>query len=54
MFFRANRKQLLNLSFIAKIHLGIAGGIDVELQGGPVVEISRRQARLFKERTGPT
>jgi two-component system LytT family response regulator len=51
-FFRANRRQILNLSFIGKVHLGIAGGIDVELEGGPIVEISRRQARLFKERTG--
>jgi two-component system LytT family response regulator len=51
-FFRANRKQLVNLSFIASVHLGIGGGIDVELRDGPLVEISRRQARLFRERTG--
>ncbi len=50
-FFRANRKQLVNLCFIAAVHLGVGGGIDVELRGGPLVEISRRQARLFRERT---
>jgi two-component system LytT family response regulator len=50
-FFRANRKQILHLDFISAVHLGIGGGIGVELRGGPSIEISRRQARLFRERT---
>ena len=48
-FFRANRSQIVNLEFIEKVHLGINGRLDVTLRGGPEVEISRRQARLFRE-----
>lgn len=49
-FFRANRSQIINLEFIEKVSLGINGRLDVTLRGGgPEVEISRRQARLFRE-----
>jgi two-component system, LytTR family, response regulator len=48
-FFRANRSQIVNLEFIEKVDLGINGRLDVTLRGGPEVEISRRQARLFRE-----
>jgi two-component system, LytTR family, response regulator len=49
-FFRANRSQIINLEFIEKVDLGINGRLDVTLRtGGPEVEISRRQARLFRE-----
>jgi len=49
-FFRANRSQIINLAFIDKVDLGINGRLDVTLRGGgPAVEISRRQARLFRE-----
>jgi two-component system LytT family response regulator len=49
-FFRANRSQIVNLEFIEKVSLGINGRLDVTLRGGgPEVEISRRQARLFRE-----
>jgi two-component system, LytTR family, response regulator len=49
-FFRANRSQIINLEFIEKVALGINGRLDVTLRGGgPEVEISRRQARLFRE-----
>jgi two-component system, LytTR family, response regulator len=51
-FFRANRSQIINLEFIEKVDLGINGRLDVTLRGGgPEVEISRRQARLFREQT---
>jgi two-component system LytT family response regulator len=50
-FFRANRSEIINLEFIENVHLGINGGLQVQLRGGPEVEISRRQARLFRERT---
>jgi two-component system LytT family response regulator len=49
-FFRANRRQILNLDFIAGVELGIGGRLHVQLRDGPEVEISRRQARLFKMR----
>lgn len=51
-FFRANRRQILNLSFIEEVELGRNGRLHVQLRGGPEVEISRRQARLFKARSG--
>jgi two-component system LytT family response regulator len=49
-FFRANRSQIINLEFIEKVDLGINGRLDVTLRGGgPEVEISRRQARVFRQ-----
>jgi two-component system, LytTR family, response regulator len=49
-FFRANRSQIINLEFIESVDLGINGRLDVTLRGGgPEIEISRRQARLFRE-----
>jgi two-component system, LytTR family, response regulator len=50
-FFRANRRQIINLDFIESVELGISGRMHVQLRGGPEVEISRRQAQLFKHRT---
>ena len=50
-FFRANRRQLINLDFIAGVEIGVGGRLHVHLRDGPEVEISRRQARLFKLRT---
>lgn len=50
-FFRANRKQIINLEFIESVELGVGGQLHVQLRGGPEVEISRRQARLFKAQT---
>lgn len=51
-FFRANRQQLINLDFVAAVELGVGGRLHVQLRGGPEVEISRRQARIFKSRLG--
>jgi two-component system LytT family response regulator len=47
-FFRANRRQIINLEFIEGVELGVNGRLHAQLRGGPEVEISRRQARLFK------
>jgi two-component system LytT family response regulator len=47
-FFRANRRQIINVDFIEGVELGIGGQLHVQLRGGPEVEISRRQARLFR------
>jgi two-component system LytT family response regulator len=49
-FFRANRRQLINLDFIDGVELGVGGRLHVQLKDGPEVEISRRQARLFRAR----
>lgn len=47
-FFRANRKQIINVDFIENVELGIGGQLHVQLRGGSEVDISRRQARLFR------
>lgn len=49
-YFRANRKHIINLSFIDKIEPWFSGGLLVTLRGsGEKIEISRRQAIRFKE-----
>ena len=50
-FFRANRRQIINLKFIEGIEAGINGRLHAQLRDGPEIEISRRQARLFKTLT---
>ena len=52
LFFRANRRQIINLSFIDQIEPGVNGRLHVDLRGGPEVEISRRQSSLFKTQSG--
>jgi len=47
-FFRVNRRQIINLDFIERVELGVNGRLHAQLRDGPEVEISRRQARLFK------
>jgi two-component system, LytTR family, response regulator len=47
-FFRANRRQIINLDFIESVEMGVGGQMHVQLRDGPEVEISRRQARLFR------
>lgn len=53
LFFRANRSQIINLEFIEAVEVGLGGRLHVQLRGGPEVEISRRQAQLFRRRTMP-
>lgn len=50
-FFRANRREIVNLSFIESVEPGLNGRLHAQLRDGPEVEISRRQARFFKELT---
>lgn len=50
VFLRANRRQILNLSWIDKIEPWFSGGLLVHLKGGARVELSRRQAREFREK----
>jgi two-component system, LytTR family, response regulator len=50
-FFRANRRQIINMDFIESIETGINGRLHVQLRGGPEVEVSRRQAILFRARS---
>jgi two-component system LytT family response regulator len=50
LFFRANRSQIINLDFIEAVEVGVSGRLHVQLRDGPEVEISRRQAQLFRRR----
>ena len=51
LFFRCNRKHIVNLNFIDKIEPWFSGGLQVTLKGEKAekIEISRRQSIRFKE-----
>jgi len=49
MFFRANRKHIINLRWIERIEPYFNGGLLVDLKGGEKIEVSRRQTVKFKE-----
>ena len=49
VFFRANRKHIVNLHMIEKVESYFNGGLLLELKGGEKVEVSRRQTVKFKE-----
>jgi two-component system LytT family response regulator len=50
-FFRANRQQIINLESIRSVDIGVGGRLHVQLHDGREIQISRRQARQFRERT---
>ncbi len=49
LFFRVNRKFIVNLNQIVKIENWFNGGLQVELKCGTKLEISRRQTIKFKD-----
>jgi two-component system LytT family response regulator len=49
IFFRANRKHIVNLKMIGSVEPFFNGGLLLEIKGGEKVEVSRRQAVRFKE-----
>ncbi|WP_317044282.1 LytR/AlgR family response regulator transcription factor [Flavobacterium davisii] len=49
-FFRANRNQIINTNYIKNIDLWFSGNLLVHLHDEQKIEISRRQASLFKEK----
>lgn len=48
-FFRANRKEIINLRKVDRIEPYFSGGLLVYLKSGERIEISRRQAIRFRE-----
>jgi len=50
-YFRANRSQIVNLEFIERVEPGEGGRLHVQMRDGPEIEVSRRQARLFRARS---
>lgn len=49
VFFRTNRKHIVNLRMIEKVEPYFNGGLLLELKGGDKIEVSRRQTLRFKE-----
>ena len=49
VFFRANRKHIVNLRMIERVEPYFNGGLLLEIKGGERVEVSRRQSVRFKE-----
>lgn len=49
IFFRANRKHIVNLRMIEKVEPFFNGGLLLEIKGGEKIEVSRRQTVKFKE-----
>jgi two-component system, LytTR family, response regulator len=52
MFFRANRKQLINLKWIRNIQPWFSGGLLVTLKDSTRVQMSRRAAQTFRAKMG--
>lgn len=51
--FRANRSQIVNLSWIETVGNGIEGRLTVKMRNGKRIEISRRQSRTLRELLNP-
>jgi two-component system LytT family response regulator len=49
IFFRANRKHIINMRMIEKVEPYFNGGLILDLKAGEKIEVSRRQAVKFKE-----
>lgn len=49
LFFRISRRHIVNLQWISEIAPAVSGGLQLTLKGGQEVEVSRRQAGLFRE-----
>ena len=49
MFFRAGRKEIINLKWIDTVDITVSGGLLVNLRGGRKVEMSRRQSVRMRE-----
>lgn len=52
LFFRASRGVLVNLRHVARVDPSVGEGYTLTLKGGAEIEVSRRQARAFRDRLG--
>lgn len=52
IFFRANRAQVINTRAITDVAEWFNGGLQITLASGDKVEVSRRQAALFRKQKG--
>lgn len=51
LFFRASRTEMVNVQSVTAVEPWFSGGLRLTLKTGRLVEVSRRQARAFRERT---
>ena len=49
VFFRAGRKEIINLNWIDRVDIAVGGGLTVTMRGGRTVEMSRRQSTRLRE-----
>lgn len=49
VFFRASRRHIVNLKWVASVGPDVAGGLVIRLKTGIDVEMSRRRAALFRQ-----
>jgi two-component system, LytTR family, response regulator len=49
VFFRAGRKEIINLKWIDRVDIAVGGGLTVTMRGGRTVEMSRRQSTRLRE-----
>jgi len=50
LFFRANRRQILSLGYIASVVPWFSNSLKVKLRSGEEVEVSRRSAKAFRQK----
>lgn len=50
-FFRTSRQHIVNLQWVKSIDPSVAGGLELTLKDGRMVEVSRRQTQKFREAT---
>ncbi len=51
LFFRASRTEMVNVQSVTAVEPWFSGGLRLTLKSGRQVEVSRRQARAFRDRT---
>ena len=51
-YFRANRKQIINVKFVDRIDKGFNGKLKITMFTGEQVEVSRRQSAQFQSLFG--
>ena len=51
VFFRANRRQIINLRWVQSIRPWFRRGLRIKLHSGSEIEISRRRSQLFRDLT---
>jgi two-component system LytT family response regulator len=51
-FFRINRTEIVNIKYIQEVHRTSGGGLELKLQSGELLKVSKRQSVKFKNSNG--